>query len=224
MAVSHLCLNCGTDLAHIRARREEHYNLPLVTCPECSTTVVRRQHPVQEQWRSLLRLKTALGWLTAQSITAAGLLAAVTGLCIGFRYALAHNEVDFSNSDTVIGTAAMFILLPLAVGIWLTAGLSHWRRPIAFGTFTALVCVLLSVDVIIGPFLTHLPGMFGLVIDEVAPRSEMFFERLTILAVIVTVALAGIPTGRLLLSIHRAFVRGRWRARRRRFRARRVAA
>jgi hypothetical protein len=36
VAISHVCMGCGLDLARVRAAPDPHYGLPLVTCPRCA--------------------------------------------------------------------------------------------------------------------------------------------------------------------------------------------
>ena len=66
MAISHLCISCGFDLARVRIRPDPFYALPIAICPDCGEAAVRRMHPMKQAWRTLLRLKTSLIALALQ--------------------------------------------------------------------------------------------------------------------------------------------------------------
>ena len=75
MAISHVCLSCGLDLARVRALLEPHYALPVVVCPDCGWATVRR---APQGGRSLYRLLVSLLTLISQL----GLLAAGLGMLL----------------------------------------------------------------------------------------------------------------------------------------------
>ncbi len=52
MPLSHVCPECGTDLARIRAEPDPRYALLLVRCPQCSRVSVRARDPIRELWRA----------------------------------------------------------------------------------------------------------------------------------------------------------------------------
>ena len=66
MAIAHVCLGCGFDLARVRAGADPHYGLPLIICPQCTTATIRRKHPLQKGFRFCLRLDWTLFILVAQ--------------------------------------------------------------------------------------------------------------------------------------------------------------
>jgi hypothetical protein len=223
MAISHLCLVCGMDLARRRAQRDPHYGLPIVTCPQCGAVAVRRTHPLQRHWRRFLRVKTSLGWFAFQLSALGGLAALVVAVCVRFDGVLLRGGFDGGAGEAWFELFASFALLPIALGAWLTAGLAHWRRGVAWGAFAALTAVLLSVDVLLAPALTQLARAGGSAIEPIAGETSRCAARLAVLAAIMTLAAAGIPAGRLTLLLHDRFRRSRWRARRRRLRATRWA-
>ncbi|MFG0259296.1 MAG: hypothetical protein ACF8LK_03000 [Phycisphaerales bacterium JB041] len=55
MARSHICLGCGTELAHLAAPPDRHYGLPVVVCPRCTLASVRRPFGGRARWRTFLR-------------------------------------------------------------------------------------------------------------------------------------------------------------------------
>tara|TARA_R110002072_G_scaffold42064_10_gene117977 strand:- start:131934 stop:132602 length:669 start_codon:yes stop_codon:yes gene_type:complete len=56
------------ELARIRAVPDQHYALPIVVCPNCSTACVRTKHPDQEFWRGVRSLIRSLRVLIVQLI------------------------------------------------------------------------------------------------------------------------------------------------------------
>ncbi|MFK7959029.1 MAG: zinc ribbon domain-containing protein [Phycisphaerales bacterium] len=129
MSRSHLCSECGRELARVRARREPVYGLWLVTCPHCGRHQARRRDP----WRELIRW-----FLRADAlVTAAGLqLAAAAASCIIGLIAVAGGWELLTGTDGNVPTDpqaivayAIFAVGGAGVcGAWLTAGLLHWRR------------------------------------------------------------------------------------------------
>ena len=70
------------ELARIRAVPDQHYALPIVVCPGCSTACVRTKHPDQEFWRELRSLIRSLRVLILKLILIA-LLPLLVLLSIG---------------------------------------------------------------------------------------------------------------------------------------------
>lgn len=224
MAISHACLNCGTDLASVRAVREPHYGLPLVICPGCGAAAVRRRHIIQQRWRSLLRAKKSLIALACQ------LMALI--LCLGSTIALCILIVEYprwflgdASTEPIAAClpAVMVIAVAVLVGVWLTAGLAHWNRVRAWTVFTILIAIGVSFDTVIAPAVTQWtagPRGFGETLDYNLPR---WLYRLLTLAVMMVIAAAGIPPGMLARRWATDYRQSRWRARRKRLRARRHA-
>jgi len=222
MAISHLCLTCGADLARERAEREPRYGLPLVICPWCGTATVRRRHPMQQQWRSMKRVSLSLVFLGVQASLFLALLAST--LIVAWYFG--HDRgagVNMEDTGRQIVLGLSFGLLPISLGAWLTAGLHHWRTWAAWVTFGALALVLLSLDVLLWPAATKLARAFELSVHAEPYQREVWADRLWVLALVMTVAVAGIPLGRLMLAGARRLKRQSWRRRLRRMRARRAA-
>lgn len=223
MAIAHVCMQCGMALTRLRAGRDPHYRLPMVTCTNCGQACVRRRHPIQRRWRAFARAQTSVCALLLQILLLVALAAATVGSIKwieqmvrrgpSIRYQLQHDGWLIAYTG---------ILPAVLVGIWLTAGLSHWRRWWAWAAWGCLIACLLAI----GPLLHSLgapvvevprfyvvPGSFGL---------QQWLHRLAILGAIMVIATAGIPLGR---GLRTAFARHRahrWRKRRKRLRARRA--
>jgi hypothetical protein len=129
MAIAHICLQCGTDLAHARPVREPHYGWRLVTCPRCGWHVVRRRHPVWSKWIWLRRIDWALTVMAVHLLIGLGMLAAALSMpplvllmIVTFRP---------GSSDWITGAAwlgAAFVSAAVATGAWLTVAFGHLRR------------------------------------------------------------------------------------------------
>jgi hypothetical protein len=205
MPISHPCVSCGSDLAAVRARTEPHYGLPLVTCPACGDVFVRRPHPLSCRWRSILRGGGTLIVLALQLAAVAGAVSLIASICIGIGDDVARGRLaGVPRRELVVVSFVAFIVVPIALGAWLTGGLHHWRRPVAWGVFTAVLAAVCSADVIVGPAALEVLNAAG-VTDFVRPyRPDRFVVRLALLGVVMVVALGGIPLGRWLRTLVRA--------------------
>jgi hypothetical protein len=223
MAISHLCITCGLDLARTRAAREPRYGLPLVICPGCGTPAVRRRHPIAARGRMLRRVARSLIALLLQATAACGLMAAVTGACIGLVHALLFWGLDLDWKDEGALIVGGLIVLVLALGAWLTAGLAHWRLGAAWALFGLIAVLILAGDSLIAPAVSQLAALGGLTHEVLDYQMVHFVLRLVLLCAIMLAATAGIPLGKGILLALQRFRGWRWRARRRRLRRRRTA-
>ena len=222
MAISHLCLQCGADLAPVRAQREPIYGLPLVICPWCGTAAVRRVHPLRQRWRTMQRLSIALGILGGQAMLLAGFITLTIIVCVHFADLLVKTGLDAHEPDNGFVLALCFGALPVALGAWLTAGLSHWRRLAAWGSFGGLLLICLSFDTIIAPAFTQLTDGLNVTAAPIDCRWSPWAARVAVLLALLSIAGAGLPVGRLILAglaLTRSLL---WRRRLRRQRARRT--
>ncbi len=102
----------------------------------------------------------------------------------------------------------------IVTGAWLTAGLSHissWRAWLGW-----MLLIVLLVGLSAAIFLGDIAGQVPDLVPWIVGTSVITAAACVPLGMIMVLALAGIPLGKLILSAHRAFVRGRFRWRRRR--------
>ncbi len=218
-------MQCGMALTRLRPSRDPHYRLPMVTCTNCGQASVRRRHPIQQRWRAFTRTQTSVCALLLQILLLVALAAATVGSIKwieqmvrrgpNIRYQLQHESWLIAYTG---------ILPAVLVGIWLTAGLSHWRRGMAWAACGCLIACLLAI----GPLLDS-PGIPVVEISRfyVVPGSfdmPQWLHRLAILGVTMVIATAGIPLGRGLRAAYARHRAHRWRKRRTRLRARRAGA
>jgi hypothetical protein len=200
----------------VRVAPDPHYGLPMVTCPRCGATAVRRRDPVEARLRSTRRVLASLSTLGLQIVTLILFMSLVTVVC---------NELRIEDVERVLRgeprpVAEVFyglLVVPIAVGAWLTAGLGHWPRWAAWAAFFLLALAVVSINVILEPLVMRT------VLDHDvrwAASWSLWQRRAGVLAVIVIVATMGIPIGRLCRGMHAGAVRWLWRARRRRLRER----
>jgi hypothetical protein len=228
MAIAHVCLSCGFDLARIRARIEPIYRLPLVTCPRCGVHAVRRRHPIWRTYRTLLRVDAALTVLLVQFVLLVALLVAnVCGaLAVGEVVDGAIQRRKLSEGEIAI-LVAFGLIVPIATGTWLTAGLAHWRRFAGWSAFFLSVALILFVAMGAGFFGRAVADHGGLdwlvpVLYVVRPPRAMLEMwkfigmGLMVLPAIAGVAVLGIPVGIRLRRLGRLLRSRRWRWRRRR--------
>lgn len=211
MSLAHVCAGCGAPLTYVRPRRDPCYGLPLVICPACGCACVRRRHPLQSASRNARRaLNSALALAIHVLVAMAfmfGTVAAIESLDSMLRHGtyLGGDEWLF---------VSLGILVPVATGVWLATGLSHWRRAPAFGAWAGVVTVALTLELWTsgewGPGVLAIPARW--------PRS------VAILAAMLVIATAGVPLGRALVRIWARGRRSRLGKRRARLRAARAGA
>ena len=227
MAIAHLCLTCGTDLARTRPRREPYYGLPIITCPKCAAVSVRRVHPIWSRWKNFRRVDAALRILATQLILAALLAVISTMLCISLLIALA-GELRGKPEDHLGWVLFCSFAIAPVTGTWLTAGFSHLQRwRVWLGWWLFMVLLLIITAVICDSSDEMPPGLEQLR----NARANIFLEALRLLvlpgalvqAVFMLAALVGIPIGKLLIRLTGRTQWMIWRMRRRSRRIGRVA-
>ena len=205
MAITHICLACGTDLARTRAVLDRAYDFWVVTCPQCRAAAVRKPNAIKRIWFRTLRLDIALSIIVVQIVIGTALLLAARGILDVLVDALrAGRPLDAVRMDLSPVLLAA-VVLAMLTGIWLTAGFSHikrWRLWIGWP-----IVLLASIAI--------LPMGFVQVFDAKTFFHYVFLFMCTLIPFMLVAAL-GIPMGHGLLWLHGRFRSARWRYRRRR--------
>jgi len=228
MVLSHVCTECGHDLARVRARRDPHYGLSLVHCPGCAAVSVRRMHPAWRAWRSFLRVKTSLGVLVFQFAALVGFVAGGVGICEGWGH-LIERSLDLRPGQRIEWELPLgfTVLFAVGLGMWLTAGFAHWRaRILPWLIYVTLVVALLCLPFIVVPYIV-VPYIQHLHEDAAAPTYLLaeYLLRLAVFGGIMFAAvMIGVWPGLWFERGIGVFRRWAWQARRRRLRGRRMLA
>ncbi len=227
MAIAHVCLGCGADLARIHVVRDPHYRLPIVICPDCGEACVRRVDPILQRWSAFQPIALALCALFVQVLivfllapATAGVIDAVPDI---FPVPISGNVFDLLYNQS-IAAMVVCVTLPLLTGVWMTTGLGHWRPWLARAVWGLLIAGLLSWDMLrlasetIGNELGIVSG-----IGAKAHLKLAFYDwvlRVLVLFVFLMMTFAGSPLGAVLLKIHTRRRNRRWSRRRARLRRR----
>lgn len=228
MAIAHVCLGCGADLARIHVIRDPHYRLPIVTCPDCGEVCVRRVDPILQRWRTFQSFAVALCALLVQLVIVL-LLAPATALVIDavpdlFPLRISGNVFDLLYNQS-IAAMVVCVTLPVLTGVWMTTGLGHWRPWLARAVWGLLIAALLSWDMLRLAFETI--GNRLEIVSGVGAEAHLqlaFYDwilRVLVLLVFLMLTFAGSPLGAVLLRIHARRRTRRWSRRRARLRRRR---
>jgi hypothetical protein len=228
MASAHVCLECGWDLARIRVRREPHYGLPLVMCPRCDTATVRRRHPIWTSFNTLRRLDCTLTVLVLQL----GFIVLFGFLTMMSVFALIMMLLEVPRfREGEISWLLLFtlVLLPLAVGAWLTVAFHHhrrWRVWLGWFGFMLLPMAVLGLVLLVNDEFYLGGGIFASDtllmrwLDMIVSVGLFVIVAAVPLGGIMIIALAGIPLGKVILWLFAHVHRQRWRWRRRMLRRR----
>jgi hypothetical protein len=222
MAISHICLGCGIDLARVRPAWGAPYALPLVICPGCGRAAVRRLDPLVAGWRQGRRIVLAVTILLVQIGAALLLLVATTEVSATMSEDLARHRIIrtswleitrgfrtwmFRGGWVVLAAAGV---LAVAAGVWLGATLRHLRaRSILLGWTLAILVMFLLVQLLRPDHPHGLPG----------PRVSLAASQAALLCASVLLTGAALPLGMAITHLVRpaaAHHRARRRARRRR--------
>jgi hypothetical protein len=221
MAISHICLRCGMDLARVRAVPDPHYRLPVAVCPGCGGVTVRRPDAIVMGYRRARRLFSALLALGAQAVVGAGLLTAQASITYGIvrecrdmqaampdllaaMLGRGGNErltVWIHESDGLM-VLIMWTCMCVGAGLWLTAGLAHLSR-IVWPVWTALLLAVTCLDRFIRPVQLAFAWCIG-VEPPAAIRHVDLADRVTLALAGVAIATLGIPLGRGLRRLEHA--------------------
>jgi hypothetical protein len=152
MAIAHVCLGCGYDLARVRPQREPHYRLPLIACPRCGTHCVRVDHPILVRWRNAKRVLLSLAVLLAQAAMATGLAMLTPTVVVVTLRALANLPIEWERRAialTLIG--ASITGLGLLTGAWTRAAFAHLNQWWVWLSWLALMGLAGLVAIIVNP-------------------------------------------------------------------------
>ena len=227
MAIAHVCLGCGADLARTHVIRDPHYRLPIVICPGCGEACVRRVDPILQRWRAFQLLAAALCALLVQ-VLIVFLLAPATALVIDAVPDLLPVRIPGNVFDLLYNQsfAAMVVgvTLPVLTGVWMATGLGHWRPWLARAVWGLIITALLSWDMLRLAFET-IGNRLGIVsgVGAEAHLQLAFYDwllRVLVLFVFLMLTFAGSPLGAVLLKIHARRRTRRWSRRRARLRRR----
>ncbi len=213
MAIAHVCLECGLDLAQHRARIEPHYGLPLVTCSRCGRSEVRRRHPIQRRWRDIRRLTKSLLVAAAQVVVIL-LLAGFTIMSANMHAKLIDPRRIMLLDDIGRAFAAIgLIMLPIVTGAWLGSALNHWPRKTQWLGWVVFVVAIGWI----APVAVH---RMERVSPDRTPSLDWVDWRnsLAIFAIMCIISYAGLPVATRLRRIVHFNARQRWRKRRMRLR------
>jgi hypothetical protein len=224
MAIAHICLSCGRDLARVRPTREPHYGLNMIVCPGCGGRSVRRRRAPEADGRSFRRASRALAMLLARLLvtlllTLLNML--VVFMCLALWSEIRHHRSMPIGAGLFLGLA-FGVLAPLT-GVWLRAALEHiawWKLWLLWIGWLTLILLVISLH---GPLDDDLDPRGELGIDGL-PAWRWTWEGLRWIVLpgmaaagaIMLAALPGILAGRGLLWLAAAVRRARWRARYRR--------
>jgi hypothetical protein len=226
LAIAHVCMACGIDLARVRGAFDPRFRLPVVVCPRCRRAVVRRRRTVPLVARLARRLVTAGATLAVQAVLILFLTAMVCGSILALDNALIYRSTDFFTKERpgeLIGLAISSLL----AGIWLTAGLGHLSRRKAWTAWMLwLVFWLIVVSAVIAVLdvVVSRPEALWLVHPPIDPPSVLLSHwaiRGALIVPSLIFGIAGRPLGRVILRGNERRRSLRWRRRRRRLRRRR---
>jgi hypothetical protein len=136
----HACHACGHDLSRIRALADPHYALPVVTCPACRTSTVRRRDPGVAGYRRARRVVRAILTIVLQTLVIILVTTAGVALISNIAYTahwehkgnplttllLRSHELRPDASGPMLGVlAGAMLLLGLCTGAWIRSALHH---------------------------------------------------------------------------------------------------
>lgn len=153
MSVHHACHSCGYPLTRLRAAQDPHYQIPIITCPECDTSVVRRRDPIVQGFRTGYKSARALLYIAIQSLMAFLLMflsaMLMTNIAHTARNDYSSNPValfftapQLLRRDEIGPDLAILAIILLFVGIltgaWIKSALNHLNTALVTLVFVAL--------------------------------------------------------------------------------------
>ncbi len=223
MAISHLCLQCGFDLARVRPQRDPHYGLPLVHCPKCETAAVRRRHPVWRGWRngrrtvrSLFQFVFRVGFTLGLMVVSCGMIAYL------FRR---YMEYDLIDDDLIRIILPQAITLSLVTGFWLATAFRHGKQPWVWTVWMMVMFPALQLtalfayqDQLFGHWINLPEGILWITWDSIRWTAYQSIPLYLMYCCVMVVALMGVPLGKLRRRQSSRRERTKWGKRRRKIR------
>lgn len=171
----------------------------------------------------------AVSFLLVQIFIACLLTAAAVGLAIQIAHdaRIARSQAHFLDWFWPY-MAIQWLMVSVLIGVWLKAGLSHWRPRLAWVVWGCLVGTLAGLA-ILGPSVRHLAEQF--LVAEYSERAvREFLQSLfefsvasTVVLLTLALSLVGVPMGRVLVGFSERRRSIRWRSRRAKLRRRRTS-
>lgn len=241
MPISHTCAACGLSLTRLIAAPEPVYGLPVVTCPGCRTSVVRRSDA-----RRLLDRRTRR---TVEAVRRVLVAVLVWGLMVLFLPLAMVMMMDLLRDArlTPTGVGAMllgfqarderfqawlgdfghialvvWLVISAAAGAYATAALPHARRVVVTGALVAGVLGLLIVPEALIALAEWQPGTS--LPNHVARQCQDLQDVAPVLPWTGAASLLGIPVGLRIRRIREAVRRRRSRKLRARLRRGRLSS
>ena len=193
MAISHVCLGCGRDLARVRPVRDPAVGWPIVRCPACDRVSIRRRHPVGQLLRWLIRLDAALTGVVVRLLS--GFVVAA-GASATLRFLLEADSSQFREPTVPVQVIALMILSLVGLGTWVALAIAHWRWWIAFPvTLLGLCAIQLTADLDIAARPAKISSLPARIVGAVVDLAPMAAESAAALCVLLPVMLLGILPG-----------------------------
>ncbi len=156
MAISHVCLRCGFDLARSRALLDPFYRIPIVRCPRCQSVQVRRKHPLlkyQQNPGRAVHLIIQFTWkaLVIYAVSFA-LYYMMRGLIPQWRSLwVVYFDTNFRDPDLIydfflnkIAPLISWLCAAVAGGAIVTGLLHHWKPRLAWAIWFCYLMLLVS--------------------------------------------------------------------------------
>lgn len=224
----HACHACGQDLSRLRAQADPYYALPIVTCPTCRTSVVRRRDPGAAGYRRARRLVRALLTMIVQLLVLTLVIIAAAMLINSIAHT-AHwehhdnplaillfraDQLHPDNNGPMLGilTGSM-LMLGLFTGAWVRSTLHHLKPLWAWLTIAGLA-TLLAITPALLYWAWQEMGQPGRRPWGDVSSSRRWASTLTAGAMFTACLVAGLPLGR----TARAAWAANWKSRRSKYR------
>lgn len=188
MPLSHVCPECGTDLARIRTEPDPRYALRLVRCPQCSRVSVRARDPIRALWRAA-RVRAGAAALLI------GHVAVLVSLSTGFAAVAVEpltRALRRNNTREQFEVAAALVILVGLASFWMGLTVTHrslltraaiWLGLQAVGIVSVAAYVRLAFGGFEGAFATAGPnplvvwltaaGLSGFVVVLIEPLAML---------------------------------------------------